>query len=188
MSNSPKKKMKIDESLEAEVEKLVASLPNQQQYDFDSEGSEASELPADENDVDMLHLAPLYVDESEDWPQHVTLQMIRSGKVRYHRNYGFEGSWHPSQMASLSGDYYRYNKNNHFVWTNQLVVGKCVEVDVDLNSIDTEAEKVEKLGLDPGTVIDYESCDLMNPEDSFQLRKVEPFGIGLFAKHFIKKG
>ena len=76
--------MKLDEaSLKAEVEELTASLPNQRQYDSYSEGSEASELPANENDVDMLHLAPLYVDESEDWPQHVTLSSIRRGRARY---------------------------------------------------------------------------------------------------------
>ena len=80
--------------------------------------------PPTKNDVDMLHLAPLCVDESENWPEHVTLSSIRSGKVRYRRNHGFEGSLDPSEMASMSGDYYKCYKNNHFVWTNQLFVGK----------------------------------------------------------------
>ena len=61
-------------------------------------------------------------------------------------------------------------------------------VDVNLNIRVSDAVKVERLGLDRGTVIDYKSCGLRNPENSFQFRRVELFGLGLFAKHFIKKG
>jgi len=186
-------------SQNAGVAKLMASRQfASQQYtedsNNDSEGSEGSatespELPAHPDDVDMTHLAPLCIDESDDWPKHVTLKSIRNGSVRYYRNHDdYRGSWDPSQMASVSSDYYKYNGNNHFVWTNQLFIGKDVEVDSELNVVDMDPEKVKWLGLDRGTVINHEACDLRNPENSFQLRKVENFGLGLFAKHSIKKG
>ena len=33
--------------------------------------------------------------------------------------------------------------------------------------------------------VHYESCDLKNPDKSFQLKKLERLGHGLFAKHLI---
>ena len=50
---------------------------------------------------------------------------------------------------------------------DQLFVGKDVRVDVNLNMRVPDAVKVERLNLDRGTVIDYKSCDLRNPENSF---------------------
>ena len=197
MSYSPNRKMKLADyqkekvSPNAAVAKLLAMAAKCQQYTEDSndesDGSEATEspeLPAHADDVDMTHLAPLCIDESDDWPKHVTLKSIRNGSVRYYRNHDdFQGFWDPSQMASVSSDYYKYNGKNHFVWTNQL--GKEVEVDSELNEVEHDPEKVKLLR---GTVINREACDLRNPENSFQLRKVENFGLGLFAKHSIKKG
>ena len=112
----------------------------------------------------MKHLAPLYVEESDEWPKHVTILSIRNGTVRYYRNLDiYRGFWHPI-MTKMSGDYYNTNKNNHFVWTNQVVVGKDVKVDIKLDKVDRNPERI---GLDKGTVINYESCDLRNPENNF---------------------
>ena len=36
--------------------------------------------------------------------------------------------------------------------------------------------------------VNYKNCNLKNPDKSFQLKKLEVFGHGLFSKHFIEKG
>ena len=127
MSSLLKKKMKREEeSLKAAVYKLMKEIESRQNNDeCNCDSEEASEiLPAHPNDVDMKHLAPLCVEESEEWPKHVTISSIRNSTVRYYRKLdSYKGSWHPI-MAKMSGDYYKINKNNHFVWTNQNVVGR----------------------------------------------------------------
>ena len=123
------KKMKLEEeSLRAAVYKLMKELESRQNNDeSNSDTEEASEMPAHQNDVDMKHLVPLYVEESDEWPKHVTISSIRNSTVRYYRKLdSYKGSWHPI-MAKMSGDYYKINKNNHFVWTNQNVVGRMLK-------------------------------------------------------------
>ena len=72
--------------------------------------------------------------------------------------------------------YYLMNTNNHFVWTNRNVAKKDTK-------IDTKPKKEFRKGE-----FKYDSCNLENPDESFELRVKGQFGFGLFAKHVIPKG
>ena len=75
--------------------------------------------------------------------------------------------------------YYRVNKNNHHVWTNNLIIKKGTKIDDDCDPTEL------KLAIENHINI---VCDLKRPENSFYLKKVERMGHGLFAKHNIPQG
>ena len=122
---------------------------------------------------DLKYLAPLSVVD-EEWPKPVQCP------VKTKPNDNFSGTL-TVEMESIDSDYYKYNQSKHFVWTNQLVVGKDVKVD-NINCFK------DYKGTNYIYYRSVGSCNLKNPDKSFMLKKVENFGYGLFAKHFIKEG
>ena len=67
-------------------------------------------------ETDLKHLAPVQVEETNDWPKP-----IRISNVRLRRNENFDGDW-KEEMLDVNSDHYK--TEDHFVWTNQLVVGR----------------------------------------------------------------
>ena len=60
-------------------------------------------------EVDLMHLAPMFVEETEDWPNAVNIEdvrLIRNG------NFGEGWKWN-EEMRDASSDYYKFN--DHFV-------------------------------------------------------------------------
>jgi len=125
-------------------------------------------------EVDLMHLAPMFVEETEDWPNAVNIsdvRLIRNG------NFGEGWKWN-EEMRDVSSDYYKFN--DHFVWTNQLVVGRGIELDEDENQFSNSFRE---------DVVDIENERIRrNPQSYFALKKTGSFGYGLFARHFVKKG
>ena len=76
-------------------------------------------------EVDLTHLAPMHVEETADWPKP-----IRNSNVQLWINLNFGGDW-KEEMRDLNNDYYK--SNNHFIWTNQLVVGRGIKLDAEEN-------------------------------------------------------
>ena len=75
--------------------------------------------------------------------------------------------------------YYRVNKDNHHVWTNNLIIKEGTKIDQDFDPTEL------KLAIENHSNI---VCDLKRPENSFYLKKVERMGNGLFARHNIPQG
>ena len=115
-------------------------------------------------EVDLMHLAPMFVEETDDWPNAVNIEdvrLIRNG------NFGEGWKWN-EEMRDVSSDYYLFN--DHFVWTNQLVVGSGIELVEDENQFsnsfregveDIENERIRR-----------------NPQSYFLLKKTRNFGEG----------
>ena len=65
--------------------------------------------------------------------------------------------------------------------TNQIIIGKDVEIEDKDYFLNCEGkEYIEG--------VNYKNYNLKNPDKSFQLKKLEVLGHGLFSKHFIEKG
>ena len=78
-------------------------------------------------EVDLMHLAPMHVEETADWPKP-----IRNSNVQLWINLNFGGDW-KEEMRDLNNDCYK--SNNNFIWTNQLVVGRGIELDAEENRL-----------------------------------------------------
>ena len=124
--------------------------------------------PLSPTEVDLTYLAPVRVEETADWPEP-----IRMLNVWLIRNDNFDGEW---KEKMKDHDYYK--SNDHFVWTNQLVVGRGVELDEEENLF--SGELLNKVNNNP---------EIQRfPENTFSLKKTKDFGYGLFAKCFIENG
>ena len=141
-------------------------------------------------EYDLKHLSPLIVVD-KDWPKLLTSPI----KTEVNRNFQGTGplfkqffkaqepfSAIPVSIAEktkrdIFSDYYKFNRNNHFVWTNQNVIKKGTEIDNRL---------IEKLKYKGD--FNYKNCNLKNPGKTFELRPTDKFGLGLYAKHNIPKG
>ena len=124
----------------------------------------------------LKYLAPVsVVDANEEWPKPVM------SPVNTRVNEEFKGG-RTREMGNVCSDYYKFNTNSHFVWTNRLVVGKDVEIENEDCFLNCDGnENIEGAN--------YNNCNLKSPHKSFQLKKLkDDFGHGLFAKHLIKKG
>jgi len=133
--------------------------------------SEESE-PVSPAEVDVMHLAPMRVEETADWPEPIEIS-----NVRLRRNENFGGD-RKEEMGDVSNDYYK--SCDHFVWTNQLVVGNGVELEAEENYRSRRFRCQMKIINDPQV--------MRFPENVFRLRKKFVFGYGLFAERFIAKG
>jgi len=133
---------------------------------MDQNGENAPESPVE---VDLMHLAPMHVEETADWPKPVRMSNVR---LRHNENFG--GDW-KEEMRDLNNDCYK--SNNHFIWTNQLVVGRGIELDAEENRLCKYLRSI----TDNPQVPRF-------PKNIFRLKKAKDFGYGLFAKCFIAKG
>ena len=120
-------------------------------------------------EVDLTHLAPMHVEETADWPKP-----IRNSNVQLWINLNFGGDW-KEEMRDLNNDYYK--SNNHFIWTNQLVVGRGIKLYAEENLL---CDKLRSITDNPQVP--------RFPKNIFSLKKTEDFGYGLFAKNFIADG
>jgi len=90
-------------------------------------------------------------------------------------NKNFQGTGIDTNVLS---EYYRINTNNHFVWTNKTVITPDTEVDDEIISeVYTDYKS-----------LNYTSCNQDDPEKSFELRRKDNMGFGLYAKHDIPAG
>ena len=120
-------------------------------------------------EVDLTHLAPMHVEETADWPKP-----IRMANVQLWINLNFGGDW-KEEMRDLNNDYYK--SNNHFIWTNQLVVGRGIKLYAEENLL---CDKLRSITDNPQVP--------RFPKNIFRLKKAGDFGYGLFAKNFIADG
>ena len=84
-------------------------------------------------------------------------------------------------MADPFSEYYRTNKSNHHVWTDQVVINR----DTDVSSTGGDYHnfvKIEQV-LAGSSMVDFRS-----PQKYFYLKKSPIMGLGLFAKNKIRKG
>jgi len=132
------------------------------------EGSE----PGSPVEVGLKHLAPVQVEETRDWPMPIRISNVRLG-----RNEKFDGDW-KEEMLDINSDHYK--TEDHFVWTNQLVVGRGVELDAEENWLSDNFRNIRKNVNNPQVQ--------RFPENFFSLKKAGDFGNGLFAKCFIADG
>ena len=149
------------------------SRVNRSRSESDDEEEEAMDqggenAPGSPQEVDLLHFAPMYVQDTDEWPKP-----IRMSNIRLRRNKDFGGDW-KEEMGGIDSDHYK--SNNHFVWTNQLVVRRGVEVDEEENQYRRD-----------GVFINNERIQRF-PQDSFRLKKAKKLGYGLFARRFIARG
>ena len=130
--------------------------------------------PGSPQEVDLMHFAPMYVQDTDEWPKPV-----RMSKIRLRRNENFSGDW-KVEMRDANDDYYK--SNNHFVWTNQLVVGRGVEVNPEENWLSRGYRADENITENP------QNPEVQKlPENNFRLKETD-FGYGLFAEGLISKG
>jgi len=124
-----------------------------------------------EEKFDLKHLAPIsVVDTDNSFPNP-----IRS-PVSTKSNKSFVGVGLKSKEdKSIFSDHFLFNKDNQFVWTNQLVIKK-----------ETQINKRKDTVLDKS--LNFKNCNLKNPDESFYLKRLNKLGFGLFAKHYIPKG
>jgi len=167
--------MEIDYSSEDEsvFERSMASgkqrLPAspQEVRQVPDQGGETA--PGSPVEVQLMHLAPMHVEETANWPTP-----IRMSNVRLRRNENFDGDW-KEEMGDVNNNHYK--TKDHFVWTNQLVVGRGVELVAGENWLSGGLREINN------------NPQLKRfPENTFRLKKVKDFGNGLFAKSFIAKG
>jgi len=127
--------------------------------------------------VDMKHLAPVsIVDMGNIWPR-----AIQSPVVHTAVNVNFQG---PREAVKLDpfDDYYRTNESGHFVWTDQNVVRHGTEIDRTILEDNVYEFGVEDIMHTDGL------NNLREPSERFDLKRVQGFGLGLFAKKEIKEG
>merc|ERR1719317_797741 len=139
--------------------------------DEEEEVMEESE-PGSPVEVDLKYLAPVRVEETHDWPKPIRISNVRLG-----RNKNFDGDW-KEEMRDVNSDHYK--TKDHFVWTNQLVVGRGVELNVIENWLSDSFRNKRKIINNP--------LVQRFPENYFSLKKAGDFGDGLFAKRFIEDG
>ena len=144
---------------------------------FSSEDEEAMEEseesePGSPVEVDLKHLAPVHVEETHDWPKPIRISNVRLG-----RNENFDGDW-KEEMRDVNSNHYK--TKDHFVWTNQLVVGRGVELNAEENWLNDDFRNKRKIINNP--------LVQRFPENFFSLKKAGDFGKGLFAKGFIEDG
>ena len=167
--------MEIDYSSEDEsvFERSMASgkqrLPAspQEVRQVPDQGGETA--PGSPVEVQLMHLAPMHVEETANWPTPIRISNVRLG-----RNENFDGDW-KEEMGDVNNNHYK--TKDHFVWTNQLVVGRGVELIAGENWLS-------------GGLRDINQNPQLKrfPENTFRLKKVKDFGNGLFAKSFIAEG
>ena len=127
--------------------------------------------------LDLKCFAPLHIRlqvSPSKWPQPIDSDSLRNKLLR-DDNIMVEKE---SEAIDPFSDYYKYNKNRHHVWTNQLVFKKGIEMDTDFNySLVTPLESIKNY-----------LCNVKTPGNSFYLKPVGKMGYGLFAKHYIPRG
>ena len=120
-----------------------------------------------EERFDLKYLAPISViDSNNNWPNPIT-----SFTTELNKN--FHGTGFTNQ--DIFSEHFLFNKDNQFVWTNQLVIKNGTKV---ATRNDTKVDKS----------INFEKCNLRSPNKSFYLKRRNRLGFGLFAKQFIPKG
>ena len=144
--------------------------------DADGDKDDVDDLVSKMSDVtinkkyDLKHLSPLIVVDDES-------QKLLTSPIRIEANGNFQGTRiAENAKQDIFSDYYKFNENNHFVWTNQNVIQKGTEVDTHLMAEPYNGN------------FNYENCNLKNPDKSFELRPTDKLGLGLYAKHNIPKG
>ena len=148
---------------------MVANEAVSDEDDVDDLVSKISDVTINKN-YDLKHLSPLIVVNDES-------QKLLTSPIRTEANRNFQGAGITKMSKEdVFSDYYKFNKNNHFVWTNQNVIQKGTEVDTHLMAEPYNGN------------FNYENCNLKNPDKSFELRQKDKFGFGLYAKHNISKG
>jgi len=146
---------------------LPVSPPLQEVRQVPGQGGENA--PGSPVEVELMHLAPMHVEETADWPTPIRISNVRLG-----RNENFDGD-RKEEMRDFNNDHYK--TKDHFVWTNQLVVGRGVELVAGENWLSGGLREINN------------NPQLKRfPENTFRLKKVKDFGNGLFAKSFIAKG
>ena len=119
---------------------------------------------------DLKHLSPLFVVE-----HHLENILISPTQTKVNRN--FQGTRiAENAKQGIFSDYYKFNENNHFVWTNQTVMNE--------NITDLDTKIVHNLYMGN---FNYTHCNLADPDKSFELRGKGRLGFGLYAKHYIPK-
>ena len=125
-----------------------------------------------ETKQNLKHLSPVIIEE-EDW------QNILTNPITTITNESFQAdkcTIDEKDKKDIFSDYYKTNRNNHFVWTNQNVIRDCNISNVPLPNKTSIGDTK------------YEHCDSINPDESFELRHKSDFGFGLYAKTVIPKG
>ena len=124
----------------------------------------------------LKHFSPLIVVVEKNSPELLIPPFKTVVNAHFH-----EGKHKIPEKArnNIFSDYYLTNTNNHFVWTKRNVTKK----DKKDTKIDAKPKKEFRKGE-----FKYDSCNLENPDESFELRVKGQFGFGLFAKHVIPKG
>ena len=124
-----------------------------------------------EQKFDLKHLAPIsVVDTDNSFPNPIISPVCT--KI----NENFVGvKLKNNEERNIFSDHFLFNKDNQFVWTNQLVIKK-----------ETQINKRKDTVLDKS--LNFKNCNLKNPDESFYLKRLNKLGFGLFAKHYIPKG
>ena len=129
----------------------------------------------EDEQLDLKHLAPISIADN-----HISSEIWLASKYKKYNNLNFPILKRINTKFNFDGvvpnkthifsDYYKYNPNKHFVWTNKLVVKLSPTVYVQIAG-------------NPLENVSYDACE--NPDESFYLKSVGEFGLGLFAKHDI---
>ena len=147
--------------------------------------------------VDLKHLSWLSVVGDDR-------QKLMRSPTKKEINENFQGT---RVVENVFSGYYQFNKQKHFVQTNQNVAKSTNKVDTKIGTkiieeFDPSSDNYNLFGwtdqnvIKKGTEIDsglkeklnYENCDLKNPDESFEVRRKDEMGLGLYAKHDIPKG
>jgi len=124
-----------------------------------------------EEKFDLKHLAPIsFVDTDNSFPNPI----ISPVSTKINENFVGVGLKN-KEDRNIFSDHFLFNKDNQFVWTNQLVIKK-----------ETQINKRKDTVLDKS--LNFKNCNLKNPDESFYLKRLNKLGFGLFAKHYIPKG
>jgi len=174
MSKRPNKKRRImgsNRENNDEESPLLAEEEKARRLEDDQANEQEEEV------VDMKHLAPIsIVDMSNTWPR-----AIQSLEMYGVENEEFQGP-REARVDNPFDRYYMTNQSGHFVWTDQNVVRHGTEVDRTILEKNVYEANVE------GFKEHDEKYDLREPSKRFDLKKVQGFGLGLFAKEEIEKG
>ena len=160
MSHLPNKKIKIIRQAEDLAQGREIFRGNSRPVD-----SQRKKLST-EVDVHLKCSAPIYVVCADElWRKPI----MNPVGTRSNNKFGGETT---KKMRNVYSDYYKFNTNNHFVWTNQIIIGKDVEIENKDYFLNCEGkEYIEG--------VNYKNYNLKNPDKSFQLKKLEVLGHGL---------
>ena len=90
------------------------------------------------------------------------------------------------EMLDVFGEYYRNNKVDHHVWTDQIVINQGTDV-TDGRENFTEGDFPNYMTPEQLLAV-YSESVLRSPQDHFYLKQTPIMGLGLFARRTIRKG